>query len=46
MRRVKFLSHGSGYSLALMEGEVVLNLERHQARIPGGSPRPPSIRCG
>lgn len=38
--RVKFLSHGSGYSLALMEGEVVLNLERQQARIPGGRPEP------
>lgn len=36
--RVKFLSHGSGYSLALMEGEVVLNLERQQAGIPGGRP--------
>ncbi len=35
--RVKFLSHGSGYSLALMEGEVVLNL---QAGIPGGRPKP------
>ena len=38
--RVKFLAHGSGYSLALMEGEVVLNLERQQAGIPGGRPKP------
>ena len=38
--RVKFLSHGSGYSLALMEGEVVLNLERQQAGTPGGRPAP------
>ena len=42
---VQFLSRGSGYSLFLTQGEVVLNLERQQATTPaqGRKPKPAPV---
>ena len=37
---VQFLSRGSGYSLFLTQGEVVLNLERQQAAAPAQGEKP------
>jgi hypothetical protein len=37
---VQFLSRGSGYSLFLTQGEVVLNLERQQAAAPAQDEKP------
>jgi hypothetical protein len=43
-RHVQFLSRGSGYSLFLTPGEVVLNLEGQNPAAPGQGPNPARVQ--